>query len=447
MNLKKSLFLLAGAAVSLSAVTAMADDKAMTRDEVRALIAEMNNDAAGRTSLLQGGSTAGHDGKFYVASANGDFKLTVGGFVQFRYLLNFRDDNAAVTDNEFEPGFQMRRARIEFGGHVVNPNLTFMVSGEMSNGSGDSGETGNFQLKDAYAKYKFNNEMYIRGGQMKLPFLKEELVSDTKQMTVERGVVNAAFTQDRSQGVEFGYEGTDWRGMLAFSDGFNSDNTDFNNGLTGGNGPVNGNSARESDYAFTGRFEYKFAGKDWKSFDDFTSMPGSDFAAYVGAAAHYQQSINTVNAADSDVQYFTYTVDTTIKTNGFTAFVAFVGANKEIRVGGSDTNFDDFGLAAQVAYRFGNTEPFIRYDGLYYDDNSVAAGTEENNNFVTVGFNQFFAGYAARLTIDAIITLDDNQNLLTPVPGGSNPGGTGDGLLPSTDSGQVGIRTQFQLIF
>jgi len=104
MTNSKTLFLLAGAALSMGASAALADNTSVSRDEVRAIVSEMMQDAETRSSLLQGGVTGGHDGKFFLASSNGDFRLNVGGFTQFRYFANFRDDNS--TDNEFEPGFR-----------------------------------------------------------------------------------------------------------------------------------------------------------------------------------------------------------------------------------------------------------------------------------------------------------------------------------------------------
>src|SRR5262245_15113259 len=54
-------------------------------DEVRAIVAEMLAEAEARSSSLAGAS-AGYDaGQFYMASDNGDFRLSISGFLQFRY--------------------------------------------------------------------------------------------------------------------------------------------------------------------------------------------------------------------------------------------------------------------------------------------------------------------------------------------------------------------------
>ncbi|MGQ0627461.1 MAG: hypothetical protein ACT4PL_05090, partial [Phycisphaerales bacterium] len=243
-----------------------------------------------------------------------------------------------------------------------------------------------------------------------------------------------------------GYLAEDWRMWVSFNDGANALNTDFSSGSPGGARP-----SGESDWSFTARAEFKLAGKSFDEFKDFTSKEGSDFAALLGVAGHYQGSANTVAAADVDEVYLGYTADLTIKTGGLTGFIAFAGSNSELRAGGTDTDISDFGIIGQIAYRFTNTEPFVRYDGLFYDEDRLAAANdEEDQGFLTVGVNHYFAGHAAKLTVDAVVSLDDNGDNGTPTiaPNASaSVYSNGQGLLSSPDSGQIAIRAQFQLMF
>ncbi len=57
MSLTKGLFLIAGAAVSLSSVAFAAEP--VTRDEVRAMVAQMLADSETRSSLQGSGGTGG----------------------------------------------------------------------------------------------------------------------------------------------------------------------------------------------------------------------------------------------------------------------------------------------------------------------------------------------------------------------------------------------------
>lgn len=462
MNRTKTLFVLAGSVLSLAA-PAMADTQAVSRDEVRALVAEMMTDANSRSSLLQGGGTAGHDAKgFFLASGDGKFRLNVGGFTQTTYYVNSRDDTAVGTlNNQIEPGFQIKRARLEFTGNVVTPDLTFGLSEELSSTSSDN-DGGQASLKDAWWDYAFGNGWYMKGGQFKLNFLREENIRDTYQLASERSSVNSVFTQDRSQGFEFGYRDEQWRFILNFNDGLNSDNTPFS-----GAGPLGISTLPEADFGITFRAEWNFMGSI-DTLKDFTSKPDGEWAGQVGAAVHYQQSANAETdgtgaagtGAFTDLSYLSYTVDLQLEGAGFNGFIAFVGSSTEGRPGlvpaGEEDSADDYGLVAQIGYRWNDFEPFVRYDGLFLDDDAEAGrsfvtsvDTDSTLNFFTFGFNYYCAGHAAKFTLDAVVALEAN-NFTTS---GGLPVGTGNflsntsGLLSDSNDGQVVVRFQFQLMF
>jgi len=433
MSQIKRFVLLAGAAISLGGVSA-AQGQEQGTDEVRAIVAEMLADAQNRSSLLAGGS-GGHDGNFYLADDAGNFRLNVSGQIQFRYVIGFRDEDNANDD--FTTGFQTRRTKLEFSGHVMNPNWTYKVVGAFDR------DGGSFNLEDSYVGYNFGNGWRVKMGQFKAPFLREELVSSKYQLAAERSVVNELFNQDYSQGVELRYEAADWRFMAAFTDGFGTDNSDYPNG------------AGEADYAVTGRGEWKFAG-DWKDFEDFTSKAGQNFSGLLGAAIHWQQSSNTSNPADVDLDYLTYTADVSFEGDSWNAYGAFVGSHAEARAAGVDNDFDDFGIVAQGGYRFAaNTELFARWDGVFLDEDRNAA--DDNVNFLTVGLNQYYAGHAAKATVDFIYSFNEATSLTGFNPSSSGLGvqgfenggypSTGLGLLGDMEEGEIAVRFQFQLLF
>jgi len=433
------LVLLAGAALGLGGVAMAAEPTTIDRDEVRAVVAEMLADAETRSSLLQGGASAGHDGKFFIASNDGNFRLNLGGQIQFRYIINFSDEDNALTEDEFDTGFQTRRTKLDFTGHVINPNWTYRVLTNFDRANG------NAFLEDAFVEYRFASGMRARWGQFKLPLLREELVSSSRQLAVERSVTNAAFTQGRSQGIMFTWDGgeeADWRLQLAFSDGLNSANTDINVQQVGA-APTFAVMG-EADYAFTGRFEYKWAG-DWDQLDDFTSPQGSPFAALLGLAAHYQMSPNTNRPTDVDRETFEYTADLSFEGDGWNAFLAFIGRHDELDALAGESDNDDFGGVAQIGWRFApDTEIFARWDGIFADDDRT--GLEEDTfHFATVGLNQYYAGHAAKATVDVIWALSETEDLVG-LPFGFFPN-TAQGLNGSTETGEVSVRLQFQLLF
>ena len=97
-------------------------------EQVKSLVREVLADADTRSSLLQDGATAGHNGKnFFLASEDGSFMMKISGQIQMRHIANFRDDDNSTSDDpgvdEFERGFETRRAKVEVSGHIADPRI------------------------------------------------------------------------------------------------------------------------------------------------------------------------------------------------------------------------------------------------------------------------------------------------------------------------------------
>ena len=71
MKHTKMILVLAGGALSVSGLNALADSTTVNKDEVRAIVAEMLADAQSRSSLLQGQGNAGaHVNSSHVCSSD-----------------------------------------------------------------------------------------------------------------------------------------------------------------------------------------------------------------------------------------------------------------------------------------------------------------------------------------------------------------------------------------
>jgi hypothetical protein len=433
----KSVCVLAGAALSLGGINAALAQT--SSDEVRAIVAETVADAQNRSSLLAAGASAGHDGRFFIAKEDGSFRLNVGGQIQFRYVLDWRDDQNNADD--FETGFQTRRTKLDFSGNIINKDWEYRVLAAFDRADGSA------ILEEAWVNYTFGDGWSAKWGQFKLPLLREELVSSSRQLAVERSLTNEAFTQDRSQGIQLQYRTDDWRVVGAFSDGLDSENTDFTDSSL--RTPAGANSffvRGEADWALTGRIEYKFQG-DWKWFEDFTAPQGQDFAALLGGAVHYQEGPNTGAPTDVDRQTLEYTLDLSLEGDGWNVYGAFIGRNDDTRgpVGVDQDSVDDFGAVVQAGWRFQpDTELFARWDAIFGDSSRPQFTNDDNFNFFTVGINEYYAGHAAKATVDVVLSFDDTSSLITT------------GLLPNTTTGVLGqngsdtevtVRFQFQLLF
>lgn len=413
------------------------------RDDVRAIIAQMQADAEGRSSLLADAAAAGHNGKnFFLQSPDGAFKLLVRGQIQFRYLLDFRDSNDGDGDgageDDFESGFQTRRTKIAFEGHIYEPSLYYRINGAFNRGNGD------FHLEDAYAGYKWSGGLSLQWGQFKMPFLREELISSSMQLAVERSIVNDAFSLFYCQGVQAMYEKESFRFALAFNDGAASENSEFGSLRTStGTGLLNRPGRGESDYGVTGRVEFKPFGK-WDAFKDFTSPAGSDYALLIGAAGHVEGGDSSSSAFTTGTyEYASWVADITAEGDGWNVYIAGVGGytdyNGFIATGADESN-DDYGLIAQGGFLIPDTkiEPFIRYAGLFTDPDRTADG-QDTFSSLTLGANYYLYGHAAKFTADVVWYIDETDPLVTSR--------TGQGQLGDDDEGEITLRLQWQLLF
>jgi hypothetical protein len=462
MSQKTRFLLLAGAAAGLSgSALAQQQQQGTSPEEVRAIVAEMLADADSRSSLLAAGG-AGHDGVFYLANADGSYRLNIRGLIQTRYYMNFRDDDNTIGEragDDFEPGFQTGNTWLDFSG-------TIMTDWFYQLRSAFDIDDGTAELQYAYAGYNFGSGTKFIIGQFKTAFLREEMVDDPYQLAVERSVVNQIFNQDFSQGIQIIHETLDWRLYGQFTDGVATSNTAFTDPWqplgTGtpptGDPVVTGDTTGESDYGLGPRFEYKFAG-EWSQFDQFTAEQNAPFASMVGAAINSQTSPNSGESSDVDTNIIQYTVDATLKGNGWNAFGAFVGRHLSGRnsldnraVGGDDDlpDVDDFGVVLQAGFRIvKDTELFGRWDGLFLDDDFLNDDSAADQiNFITVGVNQYYAGQAAKATVDVVYAVEETTNLVGRdfYDNGGYPS-TNLGLLGDSEEGETVLRLQFQLMF
>ena len=478
MSQTRKLSLLAGAVATTGAfgnafaAESQSSQSYTSADEVRAIVSEMLADAETRSSL-QAGGTGGWDDGFFLQDSSGNFRLNVGGMVQFRYNLNFRDNDqnldevdnvAGFTDSDFESGYQTARTKVEFSGHVINPNLFYDVL--VSSFAPDSGD---FNIQHAYVGYLWDNGFHMKWGQYRLQFAREKNIADHYQLSADRSRTGETFDQGDSQGMEMGYKAEDWRVIASFSDGFNSANTDWDastsiaaaydpdtGDLVAAFPTIGSQLSGEADIAFTARGEIKFAGT-WEQVEDFTSMPGSEFFAMFGVAGHIQWTdqdrtqVDAVGASVGDVTYWAWTADVSLKGDGWNAFVAGYGGYTDyddltgnVTTGrASSESYTDYGVIVQGGIFIPETdfEFFLRYDATFIDQDERNQTGDSNDifNTITGGVNWYYAGHAAKFTADVIYFIDDIDILSGP--------NTLVGYLGSTNDGELTIQFQFQLLF
>jgi len=160
--------------------------------------------------------TAGYDKRFFIKTADDQFKLEFDTRLQVRYswLQTANDDlstegldatdwaglgnnpaNFEAVDSTAK-GFELERARVYFRGHVLKDlkyNFAIAADDESSNGA---------YMYIYELSYSFMPEFGVRAGRFKGPFGKQETTSSGRQMLIDRSLANEVFNIDRCSGLE-----------------------------------------------------------------------------------------------------------------------------------------------------------------------------------------------------------------------------------------------------
>ena len=539
MSLTKFVGLLAGTAVAGSALAASVDggtdamneianlkkeiaelkaangDKWLTEQretEIRAVVQDVLADADTRSSLQAAQATSGYNNGFFISSPDGNFKLQMNGQLQTRWAYNWlsnrdmnnseatiADPTGATSTGTFNQlgvakaayGFEVRRAKLEFSGHISDPSWQYAVtlayqqffnSNTLSNdaynfaGGGGVSQGDNFAggigLENAYVKKDLGNGFNVMVGQFKSPFLREWLVSSKYQLAVERSLVSTLFSTGWTQGIQLGWNNDMLRVMASYNDGANNANIGSISGtnvfaVTGDNLGVG-----FAQWAFTGRGEWKPFGS-WQQFNDFSSMRGEASGLLLGAAINWQRggqqdvgntsTIVTPGSGNAEATFLTWTVDATWELGGASLFAAWA-MNTAYTVPLGNNSINTYGTIVQGGYFVSNdVELFARWEWMSTastPDNSpqsVNTPSGENINFLgaynsfvnnigTVGFNWYIGG-ARGLKFTSDFGVSWKPLIFQTGLFGDNIAGAEYREEGVGGGGQLVARTQLQLLF
>ncbi len=369
----------------------------------------------------------------------GDAVTTWSGFqaLTARHATAWYAANANNRDNH-RSGFEARRTRLSFSGHIIDPTWTYKIYG-------DFGRTdGVFDLLESWIAKDLGNGWSVKFGQASLPFLREWLVGATKQLAAERSLLNSYYTLNRSQGIWLDYLGDQIHFTTSFSDGAGNRNTGWNN--------------EDVEFALASRLEWMWAG-NWSQFKDFTSPRGSEYAGMLGIALHYEQEefgtgvpdlhpwdgASNATANADETEQFDLTVDCSMEFDGANLYAAFIYQSWDSEVAG---DFDRYGFLIQGGYYFTDDfEGFVRYEwadfdmmDLYWPVTGEEAYSFDDLSVLTFGFNKYFAGHNIKWTTDLGYAFDRVEFFAADAGAGYESDTAGG-------DGQVVFRSQLQLAF
>ena len=419
----------------IATMRAQHGDKWLTEaraEEIRSLVKDVVADADMRTSLQGSGATSGYSNGFFIASADGNFRLDLDFLAQERFTWNYRPGanigtvpalsttfiptESGTGEAQSQWGFESRRTQMAFAGNLLNPSWTYMAC--LNYGSAVdpyTPEVGQPVLQDGWIAKDFDNGVSLKVGQFKSPFMAESLRADGAQLSAERSVVDYYFSGGYTQGILISFAQEKWRVMGTYNNGPRSQNTTWAGGSLGAISTNNSVSAGA-------RAELVLAGA-WSQFANETSTRSDETGLRIGAAVqyynnrggssgtgYYPQVPSPVYGSELAFDRFTttgaldWTADITYKSGGLSLTGAFVGASYGMAVsttgvppfGAPTTNYQSYGAVVQGGYRFADSlEAFAR--GEWYNVANAANTPSSNtgldatdvNTIVTVGANVY----------------------------------------------------------
>ena len=145
-------------------------------------------------------------------STDGEFSLTTRLRAQMRYTLE-------QEAGELSHGFQLRRARLMFSGHVFGKDNAFKFELAVSPkdiGLKSNGTISKSPLLDWYFNFGQLRDLNVRMGQYKVPYNRQRVVSSGNLQMVDRSLANGEFNLDRDVGVDIRSKDVGGLGFLRY---------------------------------------------------------------------------------------------------------------------------------------------------------------------------------------------------------------------------------------
>lgn len=269
-----------------------------------------------------------------IQSKDGRFSLATRLRAQFLYTLAHDGQDEQTTH-----GLQIRRARLQFKGHVFNPHNTFKTEFALS--PRDMAFDGNLShrtpILDWYFDFDYLRDLTVRIGQSKVPYSRQRVISSGDLQLVDRSIANGEFNLDRDIGIDFRSENF-----------LGADKLRYYAGVYGGEG---------RDQFKTSNFEmFYLARVEVLPFGMFKDYKESDFKrslhprvsvgvayAFVDGAIGNRGTLGSVPTDGGTTDYHNVTADAMAKFAGFSFFTDVFYRQGE-RKFGTATVIDDMGV-------------------------------------------------------------------------------------------------------
>jgi len=414
-------------------------------EQIKGLVQDVLADADTRSSLTGNGLMAGWSDHFFLASADGRFLLRLGTLLQNRFIINHRDATEESSTNELDPwvyGFETTTARLNFSGHVFGEDVQYRVSlgyGRLDPHHFTADDTiFGTRLYEAWTRVRLTDEWAVKVGLMKIPFTREFLVYEGRQLAVDRSSVDYRMGLGRTMGVEIDYVNDYFRGMMSYNAGSGALFTR----LTFEPTPPWAWSKDAMEFSFQGRMEFLLAG-EWEQFKQFTSPPGQEFGMMIGIAGGGLKGERTSVGGDADKpELWAGTADVSLMFGGASLFAAFIFESQSNLTPAIDS-INWFGAVVQGSvYLDQKTEWYARYEwgGPIEVEQTGDQFPTDPVSILMTGINYYIDGQDVKFSIDGGISFNPITQVMTINQ-------TGWREEAEEHNAEFLIRTQLQLMF
>jgi len=272
-------------------------------------------------------------------SADGDFSMIP------RLRAQFRHTTVKVEDTDVEQGMQIRRARLQFSGHMWGKKNKYKAEFAVSPrdvSMGDDGP-GTSVLLDWYMQFGQLRDANLRLGQYKVPFNRQRVISSGDLQLVDRSIVNSRLNVDRDLGLDLRSKDLFGLGMLKYYAGV----------FVGEGRNTHANS--DTGLMYLARVEFLPLGTDFNDYKegDLERLQAPKLSIGLGAGyldrAKYNRGIKGSAPADGGTTDITLVnADLMFKYAGFSLFSEYIMRSGE-RDAGDAVDEDDNAIPEEAA--------------------------------------------------------------------------------------------------
>lgn len=133
----------------------------------------------------------GYDKGFFLRSEDGKNEIKFKGRLQPYFTFSRGLDSDGKHD--LRGGFEVRRARFNLEGHLHGDNILYKAETDFGKGTAS--------LKDFIVDIRLSGDTWLRFGQWKRPFSRQQMTSDAKLETTDRSITDKAFGAERDIGL------------------------------------------------------------------------------------------------------------------------------------------------------------------------------------------------------------------------------------------------------